>query len=154
MMDCEAPLSGVVVEVCVEPKSQIETGQLLVILESMKVHVRVESEATGIVDEVYCKPGDSIQRGQPLLKISATQSEIKISDTTHSNQQGEQHNSYAEWQARTKLSQDSARTNAVAKRHAKGYASARENLAQLCDLDSFLEYGELAVAAQRARVDY
>ncbi len=154
MMDCEAPLSGVVVEVCVETNTEVETGQLLVILESMKVHVRVESEATGIVDEVYCRPGDSIQRGQPLLKINATQSEIKISDTTHSNQQGEQHNSYAEWQARTKLSQDSARTDAVAKRHAKGYASARENLAQLCDLDSFLEYGELAVAAQRARVDY
>ena len=154
MMDCEAPLSGVVVEVCVEPKSQIETGQLLVILESMKVHVRVESEATGIVDEIYCKPGDSIQRGQPLLKINAKRSDTTIADTIESDQQGEEHDSYAEWQARTKLTKDAARAAAVAKRHAKGYASARENLAQLCDLDSFLEYGELAVAAQRARVDY
>ncbi len=47
--------------------------------------------------------------------------------------------------------EDPARPEAVAMRRAKGYRSARENLADLCDPDSFVEYGQLAVAAQRQR---
>ncbi len=46
---------------------------------------------------------------------------------------------------------DEGRKEIIAKRHARGYRSARENLNDLCDNDSFLEYGQLAVAAQRRR---
>lgn len=46
---------------------------------------------------------------------------------------------------------DSARTEATAKRHAAGRRTARENLADLMDDGSWLEYGGLAVAAQRSR---
>jgi acetyl-CoA carboxylase carboxyltransferase component len=49
---------------------------------------------------------------------------------------------------------DEHRSAASAKRHAKGYRTARENLTALVDHDSFLEYGQLAVAAQRNRRDY
>jgi len=56
-----------------------------------------------------------------------------------------------ERQARTL---DAARPEAVAKRHAKGLRTARENLAELVDPGSFLEYGQLAVAAQRSRREY
>jgi acetyl-CoA carboxylase carboxyltransferase component len=46
---------------------------------------------------------------------------------------------------------DGARAAALAKRQALGKRSARENLADLCDPDSFIEYGALALAAQRSR---
>ncbi|MDH3362294.1 MAG: biotin carboxylase [Gammaproteobacteria bacterium] len=49
---------------------------------------------------------------------------------------------------------DEVRTEAAANRHAKGYRTARENLADLIDAGSFTEYGQLAVAAQRSRRDY
>jgi acetyl-CoA carboxylase carboxyltransferase component len=49
---------------------------------------------------------------------------------------------------------DSERTKAAAKRHKHGYRTARENLADLIDADSFIEYGQLAVAAQRSRKTY
>ena len=49
---------------------------------------------------------------------------------------------------------DEARSEARAKRHAKGYRTARENVADLVDAGSFQEYGQLAVAAQRSRRDY
>ena len=49
---------------------------------------------------------------------------------------------------------DEHRVEARDKRHAKGYRTARENVAQLVDPGSFLEYGQLAVAAQRSRRDY
>jgi methylmalonyl-CoA carboxyltransferase 12S subunit len=46
---------------------------------------------------------------------------------------------------------DDARPEAVARRHAAGGRTARENIADLVDPGSFVEYGGLAVAAQRAR---
>jgi acetyl-CoA carboxylase carboxyltransferase component len=48
---------------------------------------------------------------------------------------------------------DERRPEAVAARRARGYRTARENLADLCDAGSFVEYGQLAVAAQRQRRD-
>jgi acetyl-CoA carboxylase carboxyltransferase component len=47
--------------------------------------------------------------------------------------------------------EDAARPDAVARRHALGLRTARENVADLCDAGSFTEYGALAVAAQRSR---
>jgi acetyl-CoA carboxylase carboxyltransferase component len=46
---------------------------------------------------------------------------------------------------------DQNRPEAVAKRRKKGQRTARENIADLCDPGSFIEYGALTVAAQRTR---
>jgi len=56
--------------------------------------------------------------------------------------------------ARMSCTLDEVRVEAAAKRHAEGYRTARENLADLVDADSLAEYGQLAVAAQRNRRDY
>jgi len=58
------------------------------------------------------------------------------------------------FEQRAGRSQDVNRQAALEKRHGKGYRSARENLQSLCDPDSFMEYGQMAVAAQRLRRDY
>ncbi len=47
---------------------------------------------------------------------------------------------------------DAARPEAAARRREKGYRTARENLNHLCDPGSFIEFGQLAVAAQRKRL--
>lgn len=58
------------------------------------------------------------------------------------------------WRERVERTLDEVRDEARRKRHARGYRTARENLSDLVDEDSFLEYGQLAVAAQRNRRDY
>ncbi len=55
---------------------------------------------------------------------------------------------------RLEKSSDEFRASSKEKRHAKKYRTARENLAHLIDKDSFLEFGQFAVAAQRSRRDY
>ena len=55
---------------------------------------------------------------------------------------------------RVEKSSDEFRASSKEKRHAKKYRTARENLAHLIDKDSFLEFGQFAVAAQRSRRDY
>jgi len=57
----------------------------------------------------------------------------------------------AETLRRRSLTRDESRADVVAARHAAGRRTARENLAELCDPDSFVEYGGLAIAAQRGR---
>jgi acetyl-CoA carboxylase carboxyltransferase component len=60
----------------------------------------------------------------------------------------------AELRERLARSDDEGRADARERRHARGLRTARENLADLVDPDSFVEYGRLAVAAQRNRRDY
>jgi acetyl-CoA carboxylase carboxyltransferase component len=60
----------------------------------------------------------------------------------------------AAWRERIARTLDEQRAQAKSKRHSKGYRTARENVEDLADEDSFLEYGQLAVAAQRSRRDY
>jgi len=55
--------------------------------------------------------------------------------------------------ARHELTLDHARPEAIAKRHEQGRRTARENLADLIDADSFVEYGPLIFAAQERRRD-
>ena len=61
------------------------------------------------------------------------------------------YNPDAEFDLLKKASEDETRPQAVAKRRARGFRTARENREDLCDPDSFVEYGQLAVAAQRQR---
>lgn len=58
------------------------------------------------------------------------------------------------WRERVARTLDEQRSEARAKRHSKGYRTARENIQDLVDADSFVEYGQLAVAAQRSRREY
>src|SRR4051794_20498125 len=59
----------------------------------------------------------------------------------------------AEVLARRARTRDEARPDAVARRHTAGGRTARENVADLVDPGSFVEYGRFAIAAQRGRRD-
>ena len=63
----------------------------------------------------------------------------------------QQNDPYARLRDRLAKTTDEARAAAVAKRHARGWRTARENLADLTDGGAVSEYGQLAVAAQRTR---
>ncbi|MGB3230249.1 MAG: biotin carboxylase, partial [Mycobacterium sp.] len=54
---------------------------------------------------------------------------------------------------RRALTEDAARPDAVARRHARGGRTARENVEDLVDEGSFVEYGRFAIAPQRMRRD-
>ena len=56
-----------------------------------------------------------------------------------------------ELRARRAFTEDDARADAVERRHAAGGRTARENVADLVDPGSFVEYGRFAIAAQRLR---
>ncbi len=150
----KAPLTGVVIEAAVKLGQSVRKGDLLMLMESMKVQLRVEAELAGTVQTISANVGDTIQRDAELMTIEAS----NLSSTEGSSKEHvsstEQHSLIKKFKQRQALSLDAHRSQATEKRHAKGYRTARENLASLCDLNSFQEYGQFAVAAQRQRQDY
>jgi acetyl-CoA carboxylase biotin carboxyl carrier protein len=65
----EAPVTGSVWKIECAVGDVVEDGDVLVILESMKMEIPVEAESDGRVSELLCAEGDAVADGQPLLVL-------------------------------------------------------------------------------------
>lgn len=65
----KAPMPGMVVSIPVEEGQEIEQGQVLLILESMKMQNELKSPCAGTVGRMRVKPGESVEQRQTLLSI-------------------------------------------------------------------------------------
>ncbi len=64
-----APMPGKIVKVLVEPGDKVEPGQVLVILEAMKMENELSAISKGTVKTVSVHKGDSVQGGQTLVTL-------------------------------------------------------------------------------------
>ena len=148
-----APMAATVIHVAVSAGQRVQAGDTLVILEAMKMEHELRAERDGEVRAVLVQPGELVSEGDVLLQLGAATA--TASGTASPAQRGAAAGTLRvdlqELQAREALTRDAARPDAVAKRHAQGQRTARENIADLCDDGSFIEYGALAIAAQRSR---
>jgi acetyl-CoA carboxylase carboxyltransferase component len=148
-----APNIGSIVAVLVGQDEQVNINQPLVIIEAMKMQTTLCAEVSGKVGQVFVKIDDECFVGMPLVDIHSdgankTKTEI-MSSTQNTNQK-----LLDELRIREALTLDEQRAEQQQKRWKKGYLTARENLQNLCPVNSFMEYGQMAVAAQRLRRDY
>lgn len=67
--DLTAQMPGQVMAVLVAEGDGVERGQTLVILEAMKMEIRVAASAAGQVKRLLARVGDVVERGQLLLEI-------------------------------------------------------------------------------------
>lgn len=65
----KAPMPGMVVSISVEEGQQIEKGDVLVILESMKMQNELKAPRAGTVGRVRVKKGESVEQRQTLLSV-------------------------------------------------------------------------------------
>ena len=180
MTELRSPLQAHVVQLLVTPGEAVQHGQLLLVLEAMKMEHEICAPSAGTVREMLCAAGDTVQQGEVLLRLDLAQvqlpavqaqSQANLGSATASH--GALHAApetagqaasaeipivdaqarpdLARVQARHAFTLDASRPEAMAKRHALGLRSARENIADLIDAGSFSEYGALAVAAQSKR---
>ena len=70
-----APMPGKVLEVSVEPGQRVEAGQVLVVLEAMKMEHRVTAPADGTVTAVLVAVGDQVATGAELLAFAPDRAE-------------------------------------------------------------------------------
>ncbi len=67
--DVEAHITGTVWKIECEVGQQVEEGDTLVILESMKMEMPVEAEDDGVVRDILCREGQSVSEGDPLVVL-------------------------------------------------------------------------------------
>jgi acetyl/propionyl-CoA carboxylase alpha subunit len=64
-----SPMPATVVMINVQPGQQVLKGDLLVMLEAMKMELPIKAPRDGRVTTVGCKPGELVQPGIPLLEL-------------------------------------------------------------------------------------
>ena len=161
------------VEWLVAPGDTVRAGDVVAILEAMKMEHEVRAPCDARIVELLFAAGDQVEENE-LLLISELLAHIPrglqpemVQETANRRildpvppeaaapvQACAGDTPRADLQrlwARQAFTADASRPAAIAKRHAQGLRSARENMADLCDPGSFIEYGALAVAAQRSR---
>ena len=149
--DVCSPLIGTVFRILVTHGDTVTIGQEVAIIESMKMEHPVTSDVEGTVAAVLVDEGATVTAGQPLLSVAPGTVRTTAAVETTQSEDGAVRADLARYLERRRLTSDDARAEARAKRHAKGQRTARENVADLCDEDSFVEYGTFAIAAQRRR---
>ena len=65
----KAPMPGLVVSVLVNEGQEVNAGDVLVILESMKMQNELKSPKSGVISRVRVKQGDSVEQRQALLSV-------------------------------------------------------------------------------------
>jgi len=145
------PVQGVLVSMDVQVGDAVAVGQQVAVLEAMKMEFVVKATQSGIIRALAAAPGDNLFEGSALLFLEPAEvsddglvSEESI-DLAHIRAD------LRDVLERQADLSDERRPEAVAKRRKTGQRTARENLADLLDEGSFMEYGGFALAAQRTR---
>lgn len=148
-------LPGRVVSVAVKEGQEIRKGEEVLIVESMKMEHTVRAAASGKVVKVLAKPGDNFEEGDAVALLSTSdgaddteavvEEKIDLDSKPATLQELDK--------VRAQLEDDHPiRAKATQRRRDRKYRTARENLAHLVDAGTFVEYGDLALAAQRTRL--
>ena len=144
-------MQGTIVAVDVTAGETVRAGQQLMLIESMKMHHTIDSPCDGTVVDVLVAAGATVMAGtvvasvEPGVVVQQAIVDVVGADLTAIRAD------LAEVQARHAIGLDAARPDAVARRRAVGRRTARENVADLVDDGSFVEYGAVVIAAQRRR---
>jgi acetyl-CoA carboxylase carboxyltransferase component len=149
-----AQLQGTIVGLFVEAGAPVRAGQVLALVESMKMHHEITAPIDGVVESVVIADGDTIAVGQPLLHLDEradTGGEDVASIGVAAGPIGLERDDLRDVIERHALGLDANRPDAVARRRSRGRRTARENVSDLVDADTFVEYGPLVIAAQRRR---
>jgi acetyl-CoA carboxylase carboxyltransferase component len=145
-----ADFAGSVVFVA-EAGARVAAGDPVVVLEAMKMEHVLAAPHAGAVRTVHIAVGDLARAGQPLVELSADAGQLKANAERAGPDPRHARPDLEEVLRRHRIGLDEARPEAVEKRRRTGHRTARENIADLCDDGSFLEYGALVIAAQRRR---
>jgi acetyl-CoA carboxylase carboxyltransferase component len=153
-----APFDAVVVALPLGAEERVRAGAPVVVLEAMKMEHEVLAEVDGVVRELSVTVGEAVSKGQLLATLEPRSREGAADhpgeDGAAEDDGGEPEGERADLRSvreRHEIGLDPARPDAVARRHEHGRRTARENLGELIDEGTFVEYGPLLFAAQERR---
>jgi acetyl/propionyl-CoA carboxylase alpha subunit/acetyl-CoA carboxylase carboxyltransferase component len=146
-----APLQGTIVAIEVSVGDLVRPGQQIAVIESMKMEHLVAAPQGGKVTKIVAGDGATLMHGEPILFIEPAHVEGDEVEEDDEIDLDHIRPDLADAIARHANTLDENRPASVERRRKTNQRTARENIAQLVDEGSFVEYGSLAVAAQRRR---
>ena len=163
-----APMAARLVQWEVDVGDLVPAGATLGVLEAMKMEHVLQAPIAGRVLALPAQAGEFLVEGQALLRLEPVDAQGTIATMAVDVDLDRPRPDLQRAIDRHAFTLDAQRPAAIAKRHAQGGRSARENIADLCELDAikteaggamstlaragnFIEYGALAIAAQRSR---
>ena len=153
-----ADMQGTIVMWEVAPGASVREGQVLGLLESMKLHHDIVATGAGRLADVRVAVGATVKPGDVLATIDTDASVLTNDAAEHVDVVGAvvgpiglDRPDLAEVIDRHARGLDDARPTAVERRRQRGHRTARENVEDLIDEGSLIEYGPLVLAAQRKR---
>ncbi len=147
----KAPMQGTIVSFEVAPGAEVFIGKQVLVMEAMKMEHVVKADVSGIVDRLGVAEGDTVFEGHPLIYLAEVDvAAAQVGDDEEFDLDYVRPD-LREVYDRRAAGYDENRPEAVAKRRKTGHRTARENVADLCDEGTFVEYGSVVVAAQRRR---
>ena len=154
-------LLGTVVTLEAIVGASVAAGEVVALIESMKLHHEVVAPAAGRVVGIAVAVGDTVRPGDLLFELAigdvdpassaAPAGDAAGSEPARTAPTGLDRPDLAEIIERHRTGLDEARPQAVARRRERSHRTARENVADLVDEGSLIEYGPLVLAAQRRR---
>ena len=146
-----APTRGTVLELTATQDVFVRKGDVLCVLDAMKMEHVVAAPFDGRIAQVHLALGDLLSAGQPMFIIEPGEVEAASPDPALALRTGPRRD-LQEALDLHRIRSDEGRPEAVARRHAMGMRTARENIADLCDPETFMEYGGMAVGARHGVV--
>ncbi len=150
-IDITAPMQGTIVTIDVTVGQQVRKGQQLMLIESMKMHHAIESTADGAIEPLVATVGDTVMEHEVVARL--TPGPVTVAAVAESATEDPAHirADLAEVVARHAIGLDAARPDAIERRRKVSRRTARENVSDLVDAGSFVEYGPVVIAPQRRR---
>ena len=153
-LEVTAPFAGVVVLVGHRPGGSVRPGEAVVVLEAMKMEHEILAEIGGVVSRVEVAVGDTVGEGDLLLVLAPGDTDARGTadgGAPVARDPDGVRGDLAVVRERHALGLDAARPEALARRRALNRRTARENLEDLVDEGTYVEYGPLQFAAQERR---
>ncbi len=146
-----SPLQGTIIDIAVAVGSAVRAGDPVLIMESMKMEHVIAAPISGVVRALNVARGDTVLEGHALAFIESADIALAAAPSEAEVDLDFIRPDLAAVIERHGGTLDARRPDAVARRRKTGQRTARENVDDLLDPDSFIEYGGLAVAARRKR---
>ena len=140
-----APMQGTVGSVEVSLGQEVLAGDLLLVMEAMKMEHEIRAPASGVVARLAVAAGDTVWDGHVLAVIDEREVAARDGEGDAAVDLDHVRPDLAEVHDRHAVTLDEARPDAVAKRRRTRQRTARENVDDLCDPDSFVEHGQLVL---------
>ena len=151
MVAVRAPLQGTIVGLEVATGAAVREGQALLVMSAMKMEHVVQAPVSGLVERLVVDENDTVPAGAVLVVLAPADVAVQAASEAETHDPDRIRPDLAEVLARHAVKLDASRPDAVARRRKTGQRTARENVDDLCDPGTFVEYGSYVIAAQRTR---